>query len=1110
MPRSSNTNNSVNVDSNSEDNNTSSSSSSFMEPNIFEIYKNYHENYSKKYGQNCVILMQVGMFHEFYGVDNDQEKIGQVKEISELLNIAMTRRNKKILENNRKNFLMAGFPTASLERYINVLLDYSYTVVIVDQVTKPPNVVERAVTRICSPGTVIDSTQIYNDNNYLMSIYFETENMTERKSELITVGLSAIDLSTGHSTIYEAYSTIDDINLAIDECYRFIQSHNPREIIIYNSKNKGNSTSNHGTENSGSGNNNNNIRIDEDWLKENLDLHDYVCHYRLGMVPKDYYKISYQNEFLGKVFINRGVLTPIEYLDLEKNQLSVISYLLLLQFAYEHNEKIIENLDKPVIWESTKHLTLTNNAIQQLNLVQVGSVRSVRQVSKSTTNKYHSVFDVICHTSTAMGKRLLKDRLLNPILHEKILEQRYNYIDNLLQQTTPTTNDEPSYILYEVIENKLKNIIDLERLRRKISLRVLQPMDFNTFDASIRETSKLTDLLTKKKEDYTAINQMMDAVAPNMITGLTELIKYYTDILNLDDTAKYTLNDVTDSFFKVGYNKEIDEISYKIRHYTRYFDLLTKQISGLIVKASDCVILKHNETSGYYLNLTQKRYEILQKSWTKPLVITVDDTEYTVNLSDFTCEKVSSKSNNYNLYSEQNNKLSNTLIQLQKEIKEKTVTAYIEFLNQFDKKYGSTVDSIIRFIAELDVAKSGAKSAIKYGYTKPKILKDQSPTENSSVNIKQLRHPIIERINTQIKYVPHDVELNGTGMLVYGVNSCGKSSLMKAIGISMVMAQAGMYVPAQNFEYKPYKFILTRILGNDNLFKGLSSFAVEMAELRGILKRANKHSLVLGDEICHGTETVSAVSIVASAILHLSECSSSFIFATHLHQLNDIEEIQDLNNVESYHLKVHYDLDSGELVYDRNLLPGSGDPIYGLEVAKAMQLDSRFIERANSIRKNIMSVNPELLTTKKSRYNANIYMDKCLICEEKAEHTHHIDFQCTANQHNFINHYHKNIDANLVPLCQPCHIKVHNPVEGKQFFINGYIETSNGRKLDFYEKTILESPRTETSTSTSISTETGTETGTETETSTGIETTLATTTPKKEIKIVPKIIPKKK
>jgi DNA mismatch repair protein MutS len=178
------------------------------------------------------------------------------------------------------------------------------------------------------------------------------------------------------------------------------------------------------------------------------------------------------------------------------------------------------------------------------------------------------------------------------------------------------------------------------------------------------------------------------------------------------------------------------------------------------------------------------------------------------------------------------------------------------------------------------------------------------------------------------------------------------------------------------------------------------------------------------------------------------------VFATHLHQLNDIKEIQDLHNVNSYHLKVHYDseTETGILVYDRNLLPGSGDPIYGLEVAKAMQLDSAFIEKANDIRKTLMNINPELLTTKKSRYNQDVYMHKCLICEGKAEHSHHIDFQCTADENNFIDHYHKNIDANIVPLCRPCHTKVHNKVNGKQYFIKGYVETSDGRRLDYREE----------------------------------------------------------
>ena len=152
-----------------------------------------------------------------------------------------------------------------------------------------------------------------------------------------------------------------------------------------------------------------------------------------------------------------------------------------------------------------------------------------------------------------------------------------------------------------------------------------------------------------------------------------------------------------------------------------------------------------------------------------------------------------------------------------------------------------------------------------------------------------------------------------------------------------------------------------------------------------------------------------------------------------------------------YHLKIHYDLETEELVYDRNLVPGSGNPIYGLEVAKAMQLDSTFIEKANEIRKKIMDVNPKVLNTKTSRYNSRLYLDKCQICLGEAQHTHHIGFQCTADDKNYIGHYHKNIMANLVPLCQPCHIKVHNPINGKQFQIHGYKETSNGIKLDYQE-----------------------------------------------------------
>ena len=157
------------------------------------------------------------------------------------------------------------------------------------------------------------------------------------------------------------------------------------------------------------------------------------------------------------------------------------------------------------------------------------------------------------------------------------------------------------------------------------------------------------------------------------------------------------------------------------------------------------------------------------------------------------------------------------------------------------------------------------------------------------------------------------------------------------------MAQAGFYVPCSSFEYYPYTQLFTRILNNDNLFTGQSSFAIEMSELRSILLRANKNSLVLGDELCSGTENISAISIVSAGLKTLSDIKCSFIFTSHLHQLMNLSLIQQIQNLKIYHLKIVYDQEKDILIYDRKLENGSGPAIYGLEVCKAMDLGNEFI-----------------------------------------------------------------------------------------------------------------------------------------------------------------------
>lgn len=176
---------------------------------------------------------------------------------------------------------------------------------------------------------------------------------------------------------------------------------------------------------------------------------------------------------------------------------------------------------------------------------------------------------------------------------------------------------------------------------------------------------------------------------------------------------------------------------------------------------------------------------------------------------------------------------------------------------------------------------------------------------------------------------------------------------MKSIGLAVVMAQGGFFVPCVMMRFSPIDKLLTRIVSKDNLYKGLSTFAVEMLELRNIFNRATENSLILGDEISHGTETQSALAIVASAILKLREIGSLFIFATHLHQLSSLVEIQKAREIVLLHLGVYYDEINDKLVYDRKLKSGSGSTLYGLEFAKSLHMDETFFKKAYEIRGRI-------------------------------------------------------------------------------------------------------------------------------------------------------------
>ena len=447
--------------------------------------------------------------------------------------------------------------------------------------------------------------------------------------------------------------------------------------------------------------------------------------------------------------------------------------------------------------------------------------------------------------------------------------------------------------------------------------------------------------------------------------------------------------------------------------------------------------------TSYNICTTEARSKKIKSYLLKNKKIVIKNEKYDINLiikNESINYKSTSTGGKTKIKGDQMTQLSEDLYKskkLEDEIKAVYKDVIIELYD-----YHNTLEDIIKLIGNLDCGLSSAKNHIKFNYCKPEL---DSSNCKSYIDCKDIRHPIIERILQNNLYVGNDVKLgkdDSDGFLLFGTNA-SKSCLMKSIGLVVIMAQAGLYVPCSNLRLRPYMNIFSRIGNQDNIFTGKSSFTQEIAELRDIFNRINENSLILGDEPCSGTEHISAISIVSASIKLLCNKKSSFIFATHLHKLNEISLIKDLDNIHMYHLKIRYDEINGRLIYDRKLEKGLGNEEYGLEVAKSLSLGTEFMNDAFIVKNELKNIG--LYSMKGSSYNQKKLIYKCEICDEEAEEIHHIKYQCEANELGHIDNIHKNNKGNLCSICEKCHDKVHN----NEIVINGYIETSNGVVLDY-------------------------------------------------------------
>lgn len=967
---------------------------------IYDDYLDYQEKYVEKYGDKTIVFMQVGGFHEAYATDNRGYDLFK---LSEILDMICTRKNKKKDKVDESNPYMMGFPSFALNKYTDILVSLGFTVIVVDQTTlaskkKKP---KREVTQIVSAGTYIDGAKNFN-YNYIVALYISDE--MQRTGKLLTgIGMSAIDITTGKTVTHDAYSSSLDDHYAVDEAVRFIICHAPKEIIIYRKIHE--------------------QSISEQKLVEYLELGEIPYKY-YDEIPKHYKKLSYQKEFLAKIYPDHGMLTPIEYLNMERNPYVLISFISALDYAFQYNENIVKKVLEPIDFAENKHLVLGNNAIYQLNILD-------NKLQQGNT-RYRCLFDVVNKTSTAIGRRFLKDAITAPLISKKQIEERYDVADALIKRNR--------YVIYE---KYLKLIPDIERLHRKLLLGVIHPYDLVKLIESCQPIKVILKMAHKHE---------LNKIIPKgkMIKQIKELVEHCDKLFDMDEMKKHNTN-ITESFYNIGNYPEIDNLQEQINESMLFMEnictTLARYIDGPTTKYPK-IILKNNESEGYYLITSVNRVRSLKSNIKKIQKINVTDNKI-ISHDTFTYKTLK---NQVKIYIPELSNMSNSMQLLKEQLVELARDTYIKDLQDISAKYGKLFAKLSKFIAVIDFAKSNAKTAKLYNYTRPNVKDDQT----SFIKCVAIRHPIAERINEDIEYIANDVNLgiDISGMLIYGLNSSGKSTLMKAMGLSVVLAQAGMFVPAKKFTISPYRSLFTRITGDDNILKGLSSFALEMTELRAILRRAGSKTLVIGDEVCRGTEHISGNALVAATIVRLANTGSNFMFATHLHEIAEMKQIQKLKNVRPYHLVVDYDEENDLLIFDRKLKEGPGEKVYGIKVARFIIDDTDFIKLAQQIKNEIIDQPNKLLMTTQSKYNKDVYVDSCMICGTKADpnseynnnlDTHHINFQkdCKDGFVKDKTHIKKNGKGNLIVLCKKCHHDVHH---GK-LVINGYVSTSKGRKV---------------------------------------------------------------
>ena len=741
---------------------------------------------------------------------------------------------------------MCGVPFHAVDTYLNRLISKGYKVAICEQMEDPKlakGIVKREVTRVVTPGTNLNTMAMdEGKNNYIMSIFYSPD----------SIGISVADLSTGDYYLTE----VDSLRAVVDE----ISKYSPTEIICNNA-----------FELSGVG-------LDE-------------LRSRQGIFISSIEEKYFDDDRCRKLIMKHFKVSSLIALGIDDFPNGTVSSGALLQYLIDMQKSDISNITHIYPYLTSKYMLLDSSTRRNLELSE-----TMRDKQKRGTLLW-----VLDKTRTAMGARLLRNYIEQPLIDKNEIELRQNAVQALVKNV----------VTREEIREYLNPVYDLERLLSRIIFKTANPRDLLAFRNSIKMIPAVITALSDVKENaglesiYSSLDPLSD------ICGLIDASIVEEPPLAIKESG----------IIKDGFDKDIDhfrEAGTNGKQWLAQLEEEEREKTGI-----KNLRIKYSNVFGYSFEVTNSFKDMVPDYFIRKQTLT--------NCERYTTTKLK--------------ELEDTILNAQDKLNNLEYEMFCRIRDSIALEI-DRIQSTAKAIALLDVYASLAYVAERNHYVKPTL------NEKGLISIKDGRHPVVEQmLDTSDMFISNDTLLDNKKhciSIITGPNMAGKSTYMRQVALIVLMSQIGSFVPAQEADICVVDRIFTRVGASDDLGSGQSTFMVEMNEVANILRNATPDSLLILDEIGRGTSTYDGLAIAWAVTEHISNrkiLGAKTLFATHYHELTELEGKMD--NVNNYCIAVKENGD--DIVFLRKIIKGGADKSYGIQVAKLAGVPDMVIDRAKEI-----------------------------------------------------------------------------------------------------------------------------------------------------------------